>query len=237
MTKEVPVEIEYKLLIKSADPLTIFDNQAKTIKQGYFDLAYIDVYLMKNLLGHWGITFSHPTGSSAFLKLSEKDAEKAKSMFTVGSNDAFSINENDRPAVRIRKTSIFEGRDEFELTVKTKKSDIERFEFDIPIKDEGLASVLFQFVKLSTIDKTRFLRRDLETGLLWEIDVFHGDNEGLVIAECEVKSIDVKMPKPPESWVYEDISKDKHLMNVSLAFVPYHQISSKIIKPCLFSIS
>ena len=58
---------------------------------------------------------------------------------------------------------------------------------------------------------------------LWEIDVFHGDNSGLVLAEVEVPQEDynVMMPDWLEEW--RAVTDDDRYYNSSLAKHPYKE--------------
>ena len=67
------------------------------------------------------------------------------------------------------------------------------------------------------IEKTRHL---LEVdGHTWELDVFAGANEGLVMAEIELGSADEQFTVP--SWAGRDVSDDARYYNVNLARTPY----------------
>ncbi|MGB1799476.1 MAG: adenylate cyclase, partial [Gammaproteobacteria bacterium] len=67
------------------------------------------------------------------------------------------------------------------------------------------------------IEKTRFLvmHEDHE----WEIDVFAGDNEGLIVAELELESVDEKLARP--DWLGEEVSDDPRYYNVCLVTHPF----------------
>jgi adenylate cyclase len=54
---------------------------------------------------------------------------------------------------------------------------------------------------------------------VWEVDEFLGDNEGLVVAEIELKSEDQPFEKP--SWIGEEVSADKRYTNANLAIKPF----------------
>ena len=67
------------------------------------------------------------------------------------------------------------------------------------------------------IEKTRhFVSVD---GKTWEIDVFHGDNDGLIVAEIELEHVDETFTLP--SWVDQDVSSDERYYNVRLVAHPY----------------
>ena len=53
----------------------------------------------------------------------------------------------------------------------------------------------------------------------FEVDVFHGDNEGLVMAEIELGSEDEAIPHP--SWLGEEVTGDKRYYNSYLTIRPY----------------
>ena len=101
------------------------------------------------------------------------------------------------------------------LTIKGITSGITRteFEYTIPVDE---ARELLDICLPSVIDKTR--HRIHFRGHLWEIDVFHGANEGLVIAEVELADESV-MPDLP-SWVGKEVSSDYRYYNASLAVAP-----------------
>ena len=54
---------------------------------------------------------------------------------------------------------------------------------------------------------------------VWEIDEFHGVNEGLIVAEIELKSEDQAFEKP--AWIGEEVSGDPRYYNSMLVAHPY----------------
>jgi adenylate cyclase len=98
------------------------------------------------------------------------------------------------------------------LTIKTKGKGIRRkeFEYEIPYTD---AEELFKICEGKIIDKTRYeLHLD---GLLWELDVFHGVHQGLILAEVELESEDQQIEIP--NWIGQEVSTDPRYYNASLA--------------------
>jgi CYTH domain-containing protein len=84
------------------------------------------------------------------------------------------------------------------------------FEYDVPIGD---AEELLKLANGNTISKTRY---DIRRGdHVWEIDVYDGDLEGLVVAEVEMKSEDEKPELP--SWLGRELTGDKRFSNQALA--------------------
>jgi adenylate cyclase len=122
------------------------------------------------------------------------------------------LTKNGRVAIRIR----IEDEDRATLTIKTAQPSVLRreYEYDIPVAD---AEELLEFRDGTVIEKTRY---EVPIGnLVWEIDVFAGDNSGLVIAEVELTSGDQEFCRP--EWLGEEITHDKRFYNADLAKRPY----------------
>ena len=56
-------------------------------------------------------------------------------------------------------------------------------------------------------------------GMTWEVDEFHGENRGLVLAEVELASADQAITLP--NWVGKEVTEDPRYFNSSLAMSPY----------------
>ena len=67
------------------------------------------------------------------------------------------------------------------------------------------------------IDKTRYLIK--HAGLTWEIDVFAGENQGLVIAEVELDDEQQTITLPP--WAGKEVTGDQRYFNAYLVNHPY----------------
>lgn len=102
------------------------------------------------------------------------------------------------------------------LTVKGRTLGITRAEFEYPIPAED-ARLLLDMCLPSVIDKTR--HRIAFGGHIWEVDVFHGVNDGLVIAEVELTGEDEAINPPP--WIGDEVSADSRYYNASLAQAPF----------------
>lgn len=102
------------------------------------------------------------------------------------------------------------------LTIKGKTHEISRteLEYEIPVED---AKVLLQMCLDVPIQKTRFI--EMVNGHKWEIDIFEGANQGLVMAEIELKSEDQKFDLP--EWVLNEVSYDHRFFNSWLSKNPY----------------
>lgn len=88
------------------------------------------------------------------------------------------------------------------------------FEYDIPLDD---CNQLLDLCEQPLIEKTRY--EVPYRGLVWEVDVFHGLNEGLVVAECELESEDRAIDKP--EWVGKEVTSDPRYYNANLIAEPY----------------
>ena len=103
----------------------------------------------------------------------------------------------------------------FFLTYKFKQSNINRLEFEYSIPNED-GEKLFSLSKNYLIEKDRYYQKiDSHT---WEIDVFYGKNEGLMIAEIELGSEDEKINFP--NWIGEEISNSEKYLNFNLSVNP-----------------
>ena len=69
----------------------------------------------------------------------------------------------------------------------------------------------------SPIEKTRY---EVWVGeSLYEVDVFHGENEGLIVAEIELTDVAQAFEKP--TWLAEEVTSDARYYNSALSQHPY----------------
>ena len=122
------------------------------------------------------------------------------------------LNSQKERVVRVR----IEG-DAAKLTIKGPTDGITRSEFEYAIPVEDAALLLDKLCEQPLIDKHR--HKEVHFGRTWEIDVFHGDNEGLVVAEVELASEDERPELP--AWAGEDVSSDPRYFNSNLLKNPY----------------
>lgn len=114
--------------------------------------------------------------------------------------------------VRVR----LEG-DDASLTIKGQAIGATRGEWEYPIPKADAEEMLAQLCLRPLIEKTRY--RIMHEGMLWEVDEFLGDNEGLVVAEIELTSEDQHFEKP--LWVGEEVTGDARYYNANLLMRPY----------------
>lgn len=104
------------------------------------------------------------------------------------------------------------------ITIKGKTDGITRVEFEYEVPLNEAEEMLEMFCTKLFIEKTRYLIQ--HEGFTWEVDQFHGDNEGLVVAEVELESEDIIPPLP--DWVGEEVSTDSKYYNYNLIKQPYN---------------
>ena len=103
------------------------------------------------------------------------------------------------------------------LTIKGASNGISRSEFEYEIPAADLEAMLSEFGSGKYICKVRY--HEKVGNHLWEIDVFEGDNTGLVLAEIELSSSDEEFELPV--WVTKEVSTDKRYRNACLVETPY----------------
>lgn len=104
------------------------------------------------------------------------------------------------------------------LTIKgpSTNNGLSRYEFEKEITlDEGLS--LLRLCEPGIIDKVRWL---VPCGNhIFEVDEFHGENEGLVMAEVELSSEDESFERP--DFLAEEVTGDRRFYNSQLRRKPY----------------
>ena len=106
------------------------------------------------------------------------------------------------------------------LTIKgpVSESGLSRFEWEKEIAvDEALA--LLELAEPGRIDKTRYLVKNTDGKHTWEVDEFHGDNEGLVMAEIELGDETDTFDRP--DWLGEEVTGDARYYNSRLKDHPF----------------
>jgi len=124
------------------------------------------------------------------------------------------LNSNKERTVRVRVID-----DKAFLTVKG-KSNLEgtiRFEWEqeISVKE---AQDLLLLTEKTAIEKYRFYVKSDQH--IFEVDVFLGENTGLIVAEVELNSEDENFTKP--LWIDKEVTGDVKYYNSSLSNTPFH---------------
>ena len=102
------------------------------------------------------------------------------------------------------------------LTIKGKNQGISRaeFEYEIPLAD---AEELLKLAEQPILSKVRYLEQ--HGNRLWEIDVFAGENQGLVVAEVELPDERADFSRP--DWLGQEVSGDVRYYNANLIKNPF----------------
>lgn len=122
------------------------------------------------------------------------------------------LNDAQNCSIRVRI-----GGEKAYLNIKSASLGISRseFEYAIPIADAN--EMLTLFCQGSVVEKRRYLVE--YAAHTWEIDVFEGDNAGLIVAEIELDAEDEAFELP--AWADAEVSQQPRYYNVCLARHPF----------------
>lgn len=126
------------------------------------------------------------------------------------------IAETQRAAVRVRTEDDANGV----LTIKSANSGLSRAEFEYALP-AAEARELFQLRQGSIVEKVRFTVPFADR--LWEVDVYSGENEGLVLAEIELRSETDAIERP--TWLGREVTGDARYYAARLARSPFRDWS------------
>ena len=102
------------------------------------------------------------------------------------------------------------------LTIKGKSEGFSRYEWEKEINFEE-AEKLLQLCESGVIDKIRY---DVIVGThIFEVDVFYGENEGLILAEIELERENETFEKP--NWLGTEVTEDVKYYNSYLSKHPF----------------
>ncbi|HEX2909812.1 MAG TPA: CYTH domain-containing protein [Chloroflexia bacterium] len=123
-----------------------------------------------------------------------------------------------KPTIRVRTEEGPGEQRKAYITIKgSGMAGRDEFEYDIPFDE---ARQLLKLAQASLVNKTRY-RLPLQSNpeLEWEIDIYEGENEGLVTAELEMPSLDYQFEHP--DWLDQDVTEDPSYKNAALAQRPF----------------
>ncbi len=116
-----------------------------------------------------------------------------------------------------RTVRIRTAGDQGVLTVKGRSEGATRAEFEYSIPDAEAREMLDTLCLKPLIEKTRHC---IEwAGLVWDVDEFHGDNAGLILAEVELTWDLQKVDLPP--WAGQEVTGDRRYYNANLIENPF----------------
>ncbi len=122
------------------------------------------------------------------------------------------LNNEERCSVRVRTSA-----DRAWLNIKSVTIGAQRqeFEYEIPLEDAD--KMLDSLCLKPLIEKVRYF---VEAGRhVFEVDVFEGDNTGLIVAEVELDDPDEEFDRPP--WLGKEVTHDVRYYNTCLSRHPF----------------
>lgn len=102
------------------------------------------------------------------------------------------------------------------MTVKGRNKGAMRDEWEFSIPCSDAVDMAQSLCGGFSIDKTRYIVDHM--GWKWEIDVFHGRHEGLIVAEIEMPSADCQPPLP--EFIGKEVTGDARYYNSMLSLNP-----------------
>jgi adenylate cyclase len=102
------------------------------------------------------------------------------------------------------------------LTIKGKPEGIVRSEHEYEIPKNHADNLLKMCLDFP-VEKTRF--KEKIGDMVWEIDVFKGENKGLIMAEIELEDENQNVDLP--DWIGEEVSSDSRYYNAWLSRNPF----------------
>lgn len=125
---------------------------------------------------------------------------------------------DNKKSVRIRTTQNKAWINIKSATIGTQRHE---YEYEVPISDS--LEMLDKLCEKPLIEKTRhFVSSEQHT---WEIDVFKGDNQGLIVAEIELSEIGEYFHIP--DWIGLEVTQDLRYYNNMLCKYPYNKWDSQ----------
>lgn len=104
------------------------------------------------------------------------------------------------------------------ITVKGKRAGTKRPEYEADLTRDDAQRMLDRECLYTLVTKVRHeIKRD---GLTWEIDVYKAENDGLVLAELELREGQV-WPTGWPDWIGAEVTQDDRYYNRSLVQNPY----------------
>jgi adenylate cyclase len=185
---------------------TIEDSPEVSIRR--FDSSVTDSHGLESAVGstvsreeHIEVEKKFLVTGTAWRRLAQQ-SEKIRQGYLTGGDTA---------SIRVRIRGVHAV-----ITVKSADAHETRLEYEYPIPTKDAEVLISRFCK-HVVEKTRYAL-DLD-GAKWEIDEFVNNNEGLVIAEIELRGTHQVTQYP--SWIGKEITGVARYYNANLAIHPY----------------
>ena len=118
----------------------------------------------------------------------------------------------EKMAIRVRIDGL-----QASLAIKSKISERVNKEYEYSIPIDEARSLMHLDDNLLVIRKTRYIVE--YEGRAWEVDEFHNENKGLIVAEIELEDENETFEMPP--WLGEEVTADYRYLNSNLAINPF----------------
>ncbi|MCD6292612.1 MAG: CYTH domain-containing protein [Deltaproteobacteria bacterium] len=128
------------------------------------------------------------------------------------------LSNNAKSSIRVRISG-----EQAHLNIKSSTPGCVRQEYEYPVPLVEAEELLADLCHELLIEKIRY-HVDV-SGFIWEIDVFSGVNQGLVVAEIELDEIGQNFPRP--AWLGREVSDEIRYYNSHLAGYPYSRWSKE----------
>ena len=122
------------------------------------------------------------------------------------------IAKNQDTVIRVRQKE-----NNYFITIKGNKVGISRFEFEYSIPKDDAKILFKKFCHNKVIEKTRHYIEN--KGHTWDLDVFHGENKGLIVAEIELDFEAQTFHVP--NWVGCEVTDQVKYYNMNLLNKPF----------------
>lgn len=103
------------------------------------------------------------------------------------------------------------------LTIKGPRAQLTALEIEVELPLHDATTLLDTVCLRPLVEKTRHLVPI--DGMVWEVDVFAGDNAGLVVAEIELPTNTTAVSLP--AWIGDEVSDDPRYSNANLVRHPF----------------
>lgn len=117
------------------------------------------------------------------------------------------ISRSDDSSVRVRLAA-----ERAWLTVKGGDAGPARLEFEYAIPIDEAQDLLDRLCARPVLEKTRY--RVPYRGLVWEVDVFAGHAQGLIVAEVELSEVGQRVDIP--DWIGREVTGDRRYRNAAI---------------------
>jgi len=109
------------------------------------------------------------------------------------------------------------------LTIKGVSKGAVRMEYEYQVPGDEAQTMLAELCEKPLIEKKRY--KIDHKGLIWEVDEFFGENQGLILAEIELQNENQQFEKP--EWIGIEVTQDTRYFNANLIRHPYQMWRDK----------